>query len=159
MWLVTVALAAASLLGCSFVNSLGPSSCDRSEGSNEPIRYTEGDVDAHGTYQSSPADGELLYFPGGMRYRIEHQLGEVPTWWELQLSFDQFGIEGGGTLDQLQAEALLGRRLNSRAMPLHPLQSDAPARHLFNLPGDVQASLRLCQGAILGRVGGQLMQR
>ena len=93
-WLVAAPLL---LGGCDFFTSLGPSSCDRSASSNEPVRYTEGTVD-NGTYQSSPPDGEQLYVPGGMRYRIEHKLGTEPISWDLYLSFSQYGTADGGTL-------------------------------------------------------------
>jgi hypothetical protein len=83
---------------CDILTSIGPQSCDRSADSNEPVLYKQGTVDDHGIYESSPADGELLYFPGGMRYRIEHGLGQAPIWWELYLSFSRYGISDGGTL-------------------------------------------------------------
>jgi hypothetical protein len=44
---------------------------------------------------SSPWDGELLYFPGGMRYDIQHELDVEPRWWQLYLSFDRYGAKTG----------------------------------------------------------------
>ncbi|MCC6554275.1 MAG: hypothetical protein IT372_14935 [Polyangiaceae bacterium] len=96
--------------GC---GDLAPKTCDRSEDANPPVLYTEGTVEG-GVYMSTPWDGGgggasgLLYFPGGMRYEIEHKLGGIPRWWQLYLSFDREGIETG-TLAQAagnQAEVL-----------------------------------------------------
>lgn len=81
-------------VGCGVGGFLGATSCDRSEKSNPPLRYTEGTVE-DGIYMSSAWDGELLYFPSGMRYLIEHKLGRVPRHWEFYLSFDQFGSKTG----------------------------------------------------------------
>jgi len=96
--------------GCGYVNKLGPSTCDRSASDNPPLLYTEGEVDGN-VYKSAEVDCagrmldkskcELLYFPGGMRYQIEHKLtdsegaGVVPDWWQFELSFDQYGAETG----------------------------------------------------------------
>lgn len=80
--------------GCGIASAIGPTTCDRSEKANPPIRYTEGTVEG-GVYMSSAWDGELLYFPGGMRYQIEHKLGGAPRSWEFYLSFDQFGTKTG----------------------------------------------------------------
>jgi len=104
---------AALSTACSYVNELGPSTCDRSESDNKAILYTEGTIDGS-VYRSAEVDCagrgldkskcELLYFPGGMRYQIEHKLtdgggkGVVPDWWQFDLSFDQYGAEGGSTL-------------------------------------------------------------
>jgi hypothetical protein len=87
---IAVGLAHASLgcIGCI------TTTCDRSEASNPPVRYTEGTVE-NGVYMSSAWDGELLYFPGGMRYLLEHKLGQVPKSWQFYLSFDQFGTQSG----------------------------------------------------------------
>jgi hypothetical protein len=85
-----------------------PSTCDRSEDANPLTRYTQGTV-TDGVYASATPDGEtsdgetsdggLLYFPGGMRYAIEHKLGGPPRWWQLYLSFDRYGTKNG-TLTQ-----------------------------------------------------------
>lgn len=80
-------------LGCGNAG-LASSTCDRSEQANTPIRYSEGMAE-NGIYMSSAWDGELLYFPGGMRYLIEHQLGEIPRYWQFYLSFDQEGVKTG----------------------------------------------------------------
>ena len=80
------AMAAASL-GC---NNSGPFTCDRSAEANPPIRYTEGTAE-DGVYMSSPWEGELLYFPGGARYALEHKLGKAPRWVTSYLSFEREG--------------------------------------------------------------------
>jgi hypothetical protein len=92
-------LSAAIVLGALTAGSLGcdrvpPSTCDRSEEGNPEVRYTEGTVE-DGVYMSSPWNGELLYFPGGMRYAIEHKLGDPPRWIEAYLSFERFEPDGG----------------------------------------------------------------
>jgi hypothetical protein len=90
---------AALLLGALLVASTGcdrvpPSVCDREAEDNPAVRYTEGTVEG-GVYMSSPWDGELLYFPGGMRYAIEHKLGETPRWIASYLSFERDGTASG----------------------------------------------------------------
>ena len=55
----------------------GPLTCDRTAEGNPVIRYTEGEA-KDGVYMSSPWEGELLYFPGGMHYALEHKLGDRP---------------------------------------------------------------------------------
>ena len=60
--------------GCGVASAIGPTTCDRSEQANPPVFYSEGTA-KNGVYMSSAWDGELLYFPGGMWYNIEHKLG------------------------------------------------------------------------------------
>jgi len=81
-------------LGCEQVANIGPDICDRSEAGNPPVVYRQGTVEG-GLYMSSAWTGPLLYFPGGMRYSIEHKLGQVPRFWQFYLSFDQAGTETG----------------------------------------------------------------
>ena len=88
---------AVPLAGCDQVNAIGPTSCDRSAETNMPILYTEGSVEG-GIYMTSPWDGELLDFPGGRRYQLEHQLGAVPRFFQAYLSFNPTGILDGGTV-------------------------------------------------------------
>ena len=76
--------------------SFGPDTCDRPS-SEEPKLYTGGSVE-NGVYMSADWYGELLYFPGGAYYRIEHQLGVVPRWWIPYLSFSRTGLEAGDSL-------------------------------------------------------------
>ena len=77
--------------GCSIINGIGPN-CDRSAENNPPVKYTEGTTE-NGVYMSSPWEGELLWFPGGMRYELEHELGEVPRFADVWLSFDRCGTK------------------------------------------------------------------
>jgi hypothetical protein len=88
-----ITLAAAST-GC---ETFSPRACDRSDEGNPTVRYTGGTVE-DGVYMSSPWDGELLYFPGGMRYDLVHELGARPRWWAGYLSFDRYGTSDGGVL-------------------------------------------------------------
>lgn len=93
MWskLFVVALA---LVGgaCSVINSIGPN-CDRSPESNDPVKYTEGQT-KDGVYMSSPWGGELLWFPGGMRYDLVLQgWTQAPDFVDLWLSFDHCGTK------------------------------------------------------------------
>lgn len=68
--------------------------CDRSAAGNPALDYSGGLVDG-GVYRSSPWDGELLSFPGGMRYRIEHHLGAVPRWIRIYESLSRYGADAG----------------------------------------------------------------
>lgn len=102
--LVAAVLAAGgALTGCGPDSyNPGPETCDRSEEYNPPVLYTDGTVE-NGVYMTSAWDGELLWFPGGMHYELEHGLGEVPRFFQAYLSFDRHGTreddEGGeGTL-------------------------------------------------------------
>ena len=89
----TAALAFAAM-GCERVP---PAVCDRTAEGNPTVRYTEGTAEG-GVYMSSPWDGELLYFPGGMRYALEHKLGATPRWIGSYLSFSRDGTRDGGAL-------------------------------------------------------------
>jgi hypothetical protein len=82
----------ASLSGCNEIASLGPEICDRTEEGNPPVPYTEGTVEA-GVYMTSPWDGELLWFPGGMRYELFHGLGASPRIVQPYLSFHAQGLD------------------------------------------------------------------
>jgi hypothetical protein len=86
LFVACAALAAASL-GCT---NGAPFTCDKSAEGNPPIRYTEGTA-VDEVYMSSPWEGELLYFPGGMRYALEHKLAKEPRWVTSYLSFDRGG--------------------------------------------------------------------
>ncbi len=86
IYLACAAIAAGSL-GC---GRNGPLTCDRTEEGNPTLRYTEGAA-VDGVYMSSPWEGELLYFPGGMHYSLEHKLGKAPRWVTSYLSFDRDG--------------------------------------------------------------------
>lgn len=104
--IVGIALGA-SLTGCDEVNQIGPESCDRSVETNMPLCYTlsapgenNGGTLEGGVYMTSDWEGELLDFPGGRRYRIEHGLGVEPRFFQAYLSFSQHG-----TLDGTVAQA------------------------------------------------------
>jgi hypothetical protein len=84
------ALALAALSGALGCDQFPKATCDRSDEGNPTVRYAEGTAEA-GVYMSSPWDGERLYFPGGMRYALEHKLGAAPRWVSAFLSFDAHG--------------------------------------------------------------------
>ncbi|WP_437937971.1 hypothetical protein [Sorangium sp. So ce341] len=92
-WAAACAVGAAAALaaGCA------PSRCDRSASANPPVEFTEA-TPAGGIYETSAPDGELLYFPGGMRYALKHGLGARPRWHQVYLSFESDGTRRGGTL-------------------------------------------------------------
>lgn len=95
-----LAVAASSmLLGCGpDAYNPGPETCDRSEERNPAVLYTGGTTE-NGVYMTSAWDGELLYFPGGMHYKLEHDLGDVPRFFEAYLSFNRYGTrDGDGTI-------------------------------------------------------------
>src|SRR4051812_36096713 len=91
---ILAAVLAIAPVGC---DRVPPAVCDRTAEENPAVRYTEGTAD-EGVYMSSPWDGELLYFPGGMRYAIEHKLGQAPRWIDAYVSFSRDGASDGGTL-------------------------------------------------------------
>jgi hypothetical protein len=114
-------LCAALLLGALTAGSLGcdrvpPSTCDRSAEGNPAVRYTEGTVE-DGVYMSSPWDGELLYFPGGMHYAIEHKLGDAPRWISAYLSFERDGARSG-TLSQAAGNQVVLLDIDARVITL-----------------------------------------
>ncbi|WP_437756039.1 hypothetical protein [Sorangium sp. So ce1389] len=92
-WAAACAVGASAALaaGC------GPERCDRSESANPPVEFTEA-MPEGGVYETSAPDGDLLYFPGGMRYALRHHLGARPRWWQVDLSFEPDGTKSGGTL-------------------------------------------------------------
>ncbi|MEO7327549.1 MAG: hypothetical protein ABI193_03150 [Minicystis sp.] len=88
--LVLAALALSSM-ACDTAKVLA---CDRSAEDNPTILYTEGTAE-NGVYLSSPWKGDLLYFPGGMHYDLEHKLGQAPQWISSYLSFEERGTTTG----------------------------------------------------------------
>jgi hypothetical protein len=86
------AVVAAGSIGC---GRGGPLTCDRTAEGNPVIRYTEGEA-KDGVYMSSPWEGELLYFPGGMHYALEHKLGARPQWISSYLAFDHYPANHDG---------------------------------------------------------------
>lgn len=91
LFVLASGLFALSAMGCSVINSIGPN-CDRSATNNENVVYTEGKTE-NGVYMSSPWAGELLWFPGGMRYEIPLEFEATPQLVETWLSFDQCGTK------------------------------------------------------------------
>ena len=73
--------------------------CDRSAEGNPSILYTQGEA-VDGVYMSSPWEGELLHFPAGTHYALEHKLGVAPRWITSYLSFDR-----GGTSESSLAQS------------------------------------------------------
>jgi hypothetical protein len=95
--LLTAILIAAATAGC---ETLAPHACDPSPADN-PAQTFDGGAATNGVYMSSAWNEELLYFPGGMHYVLEHHLGGPPTWVQPYLSFSEFGTQdGGGSLGQ-----------------------------------------------------------
>jgi len=94
----TAALAAlaAAVAGC---ETFQPSICDRSAEGNPSVAY-KGGTTMDGVYMTSPWDGELLNFPGGMHYELFHGLGTAPRWVSSYLSFAEYGTLDGGSLGQ-----------------------------------------------------------
>jgi hypothetical protein len=82
-----------ALAGSGCGTGIGPETCDRSIANNPPKLYTQGLVE-DGIYLSTERDKELLHFPGGMHYKIEHKLGQRPRFWQFQLSFDRVWAKG-----------------------------------------------------------------
>ena len=95
--LVTLALLAlAGATGCNEIATFGPNICDRSEAAN-PLTRFEGGEAVDGVYMSSPWQGELLFFPGGMRYELSHRLGAEPRLVQPYVSFERGGSDAGPT--------------------------------------------------------------
>jgi hypothetical protein len=77
---------ASGICACS---QLGPS-CDTSDDSNPAEEYRGGTVEGR-DYMSSPWTGPLLWFPGGQRYDMIHNLGCTP---HIVGCFESFSEEG-----------------------------------------------------------------
>lgn len=89
LWAVVGSLACAASTGCVSVG------CDRD--GDRPQRYSGGATNAaRSFYQTSNVDGPFLYFPPGRSYRLEHGLSEVPVDFDVDLSFDEYPLTGGG---------------------------------------------------------------
>lgn len=101
-------------LGC---NPINPITCDRDPEDNPPVRYTEGTVE-DGVYMSSPWDGDLLWFPGGMQYRLEHKLGAEPRWIHSYLSFEINGIDSG-RLAEAAGNQVVVREVDDQMLLVH----------------------------------------
>ncbi len=86
--------------------------CDTTVTANPPVTYSAGKAEG-GVYQSSAWDGDLLWFPGGMIYRLEHHLTdaesqpEVPRWVSLWVSAAKGGVDAGGVVRATANEAVI----------------------------------------------------
>lgn len=110
------ALLCPSLAGCGPDDyNPGPETCDRSEEHNPPVLYTQGTVE-NGIYMTSDWDGELLHFPGGMHYELEHFLGGTPRFFQAYLSFDRHGTADDGTLALAEGNQVELVRMNDETM-------------------------------------------
>lgn len=124
---LSVLLALASV-GC---ETLTPATCDP-WAQTEPTLFTGGGV-VDGVYTSalpsadtglcgastSAWDAERLWFPGGMRYDLEHQLGASPKWIESFLSFDRCGTIDGGVLAQPAGNQVEIERVDDEHIRVH----------------------------------------
>lgn len=113
--LLSIALAAGlglAQLGC--LSDLAPDTCDRSADANPPVRYEQGTAES-GIYMTSAWDGELLYFPGGMRYELAHHLGETPKLWQAYLSFNRYGTKNVSDSPEEQERGTLALATGNQA--------------------------------------------
>lgn len=94
--LSVLAITIAATTGC---ENFQPITCDRDPEANPEVRFTGGEAES-GVYMSAVWDGELLNFPGGMRYELVHGLGEAPRWVDMYLSFERYGTSDGGKIAQ-----------------------------------------------------------
>jgi hypothetical protein len=100
------------LAGC---ETLGSTACDTSLTANPPIEF-KGEMPQNGVYLSSAWDGELLWFPGGMAYKLDHQLGATPRWVSVWVSFSRMGTADGGTMARASANEALIRQVDSSSI-------------------------------------------
>jgi hypothetical protein len=105
-------LTSLALVGCADVGAQ-IEACAR-PATDEPTLYTGGNVEG-GVYRTSPWDGELLFFPGGAWYQIEHRLGEVPDWFQFYLSFERDGL-GSGSLAQAAGNQVEVKAIDNRTI-------------------------------------------
>jgi hypothetical protein len=99
--LCTVIALAALAVGC---ETFTPETCDTSTAANPAQHYTGGTVEG-GIYMSSPWDGPLLYFPGGMYYCLQHALPAAPRFWQAYVAFAESGANGDGLAEAEGNEA------------------------------------------------------
>ena len=88
-----------ALAGC---ETFQPNTCDTSVTGNPAVVYAGGKAQG-GVYQSSPPGGELLAFPGGMLYALQHDLGAAPRWVSVWVSFEESGTADGGSVARASA--------------------------------------------------------
>jgi hypothetical protein len=90
--LLTAILIAAATAGC---ETFGPHPCDPTPAAN-PVQTFNGGTATDGVYMSSTWTGELLPFPGGTHYLIEHHLACPPAVVQPYLSFSEFATPDSG---------------------------------------------------------------
>ena len=109
--LVAVLLLSTSV-GCETVT---PSTCDPYTAT--ATQYYAGGQTQGGVYMSSLVNEELLYFPGGMHYSLEHRLGQTPSWWHSSLSFESIAsADGGLSIAQAAGNQALVLRVNEEVI-------------------------------------------
>jgi hypothetical protein len=124
--LPSLAVAAALALGAAGCETFSPLTCDRSPEGNPLVSYTDGKVTDgvyatsawDGTPTTSASNGELLYFPGGMRYSLVHHLPARPQWVLSYLSFDEHGTLDGGGLAQAAGNQVVIQGIDDNAIRL-----------------------------------------
>jgi hypothetical protein len=109
---VLVLVLATPLGGC---ETLGSTACDTSLTTNPPITF-DGGTPHDGVYLSSPWDGPLLWFPGGMAYQLEHKLLATPRWVSIWVSFSETGSANGGITARASANEALIRSVDSSSI-------------------------------------------
>jgi hypothetical protein len=107
-----VLVLAIPLGGC---ETLGSTACDTSLTANPPIEFA-GEKPQNGVYLSSPWDGPLLLFKGGMAYKLDHNLGGTPRWVSLWVSFSETGAANGGFIARASANEALIRQVDSSSI-------------------------------------------
>jgi hypothetical protein len=103
------------LAGC---ETLGSTACDTSLTANPPTWF-DGGMAQDRVYLSSPWDGELLYFPGGMAYELQHNLGATPRWVSIWVSFSRTGTADGGTIARASANEAVIRQVDASNIVVH----------------------------------------
>lgn len=101
------------LLGAALSCGCAAGICDRPE-NKEPRKFTGGEI-VGDTYRTSDFDGDLLHFPGGAFYEIEHGLGVVPTTVSFWLSFERDGL-GSGSVAQAAGNQVELKAMDDQTM-------------------------------------------
>jgi hypothetical protein len=108
-----VVVAAALAGGC---ETFLPHFCDRSDEDNPWLVFdggtttyeaSDGGAPVAVKYDSRPADGELLLYKGGMRYRLIHHLGRTPGTVSVALSYDEYVTAADGSFAQAAGDQAL----------------------------------------------------
>jgi hypothetical protein len=94
----------AASTGCETVRA---ATCDPRAPNPDVVAYDGGEAMSCVYMSSTPPDagatpweGELLFFPGAMHYKLAHHLGCTPQWVQTYLSFDRYGTRDNGSLAQ-----------------------------------------------------------